>query len=147
MEASRSLALKQAFEDDRSKVKKIMTQFFHFKQGRFAYSKYYKEDEDSRILTRLYARMELCYCGEIYEAEDKNHYRSKHHVKYDMDNEYCHECKSHELRYEHPCFNPTCVCGEKYHILSVYYNESLFHELHTFYSRKHHYYILFGPDF
>jgi hypothetical protein len=151
MEALQSLALKQAFVHERNKIAKHKLKEygpgFSFRQARFAFSKYYKETEYSKILERFFGHMELCYCGEVFETDDYQHYKSKPHQKFVRDYGYCDKCESYELRYRHPCFNPICECGEEYHILSDYYHESVFRENHKFTSAKHHYYMVFGPDY
>ncbi len=155
MEASslQSLTLKQAFVNERNKMDKS-ERVTGFSFQNTMWSKHYKEDEQSKILRRFFSHLELCYCGMIFETEDRNHYKdyrpdhhfqSDHHKKFDRDYEYCSSCKSHELRDRHPCFNPMCECGERYNILHVYFSGPIFHENHKTNSARHHY--LFDPEY
>ena len=160
MEALQSLALKQAFINERNKIdKNKLIHFgpgFSFPSASSHFSKFYKEDEQSKILYRFFSDMELCYCGMIFDKEDRNHYKnyrpnhhfqSEHHKNFDREYEYCSGCGTMELKSEHPCFNPMCECGERYNILSVYCNELTLYGFHEDSSLRHNYYILFGPDY
>ena len=158
MEVLQSLALKQAFVNERNKIdKNELKEYgsgFSFQIARW--SKCYKEDEQSKILSHLFGHLELFYCGVVFETEDRNHYKNyrpnhhfqtEHHEKFDREYEYCSDCKSYELKDKHPCFNPMCECGERYNILSEYCSGPIFYQNHKWNSNRHHYYILFGPDY
>jgi hypothetical protein len=153
MEVLQSLALKQAFINERNKIdKNKLKEYgpgFQFLKATFLFSKYYKEDEHSRILRRCFGDMELCECGMIFETEDRNHYKnyrpnhhfqSEHHVEYMKKHQYCSDCGTMELKDQHPCFNPMCKCGERYNILHDYYSGPIFYENHKRNSARHHYY-------
>ena len=137
METLQTLALKQAFITERNKIditeNKIKSELnkygisFSFYTARSRFSDYYKEDEESKILSYVFGHMELCYCGMVFEGEDRNHYRdyrfknhfnSKHHEQFKTNYEFCSKCESYELKKQHPCFNPMCECGERYNILN-----------------------------
>ena len=105
MEALQSLALKQEFINERNKIdKNEIKRFgpgFSFHHARFNFKQWYNEDEQSKILRHLCGDLELCCCGAIFETEDRNayqnyrwenHFKTEHHRKFMMDNEYCTDC-------------------------------------------------------
>jgi len=161
MQALQSLALKQAFVNERNKIdKNKLKEYgpgFSFQTARyFPFSKFYKEDEHSRILRRFFGDMELCLCGITFETEDANHYKnyhanhhfqSEHHVEYMNKHERCLDCGTMELKDQHPCFNPMCVCGERYNILNIYCSQESCRNFHKHDSVRHHYYTLFGSEY
>ncbi len=97
MEALQSLALKQAFMNERNKIDpEGLYSFgpgFSFSVVGFDYSRYYKEDEDSKILRRFYGVMVLCGCGKLYinnEESKTNHFdlfHTKRSYNYDSDSD------------------------------------------------------------